>query len=78
MKFLKFFIIIFISLTTSVKADLNKNLVNELEKGGKLILEINFDQGNRVKELLKRKGYYVNKVIKDFGKKNRCIVSTKL
>ena len=37
MKFLKFFIIIFISLTTSVKADLNKNLVNELEKGGKLI-----------------------------------------
>ena len=49
-----------------------------VKKGGKLILEINFDQGNRVKELLKRKGYYVNKVIKDFGKKNRCIVSTKL
>ena len=37
MKFLKFFIIIFISITTSIKADLNKNLVNELEKGGKLI-----------------------------------------
>ena len=37
MKFLKFFIIIFISLTTSIKADLNKNLVNELKKGGKLI-----------------------------------------
>ena len=27
MKFLKFFIIIFISLTTSIKADLNKNLI---------------------------------------------------
>jgi len=27
MKFLKFFLIIFISLTTSIKADLNKNLV---------------------------------------------------
>ena len=49
-----------------------------VKKGGKLILEINFDQGNRVREFLKRKGYYINKVIKDFGKKNRCIVSTKL
>jgi len=37
MKFLKFLIIIFISLTTSIKADLNKNLINQLESGGKLI-----------------------------------------
>ena len=37
MKFLKFFIIIFISLTTSIKADLNKKLINQLEDGGKLI-----------------------------------------
>ena len=37
MKFLKFFIIIFISLTTSIKADLNKNLLNQLDDGGKLI-----------------------------------------
>ena len=37
MKFLKFFLIIFISLTTSIKADLNKNLMNHLEDGGKLI-----------------------------------------
>ena len=37
MKFLKFLIIIFISLTTSIKADLNKNLMNQLESGGKLI-----------------------------------------
>tara|TARA_X000000368_G_C22646556_1_gene543346 strand:+ start:28 stop:585 length:558 start_codon:yes stop_codon:yes gene_type:complete len=37
MKFLKFFIIIFISLTTSIKADLNKNLMSQLEDGGKLI-----------------------------------------
>ena len=37
MKFLKFFIIIFISLTASIKADLNKNLINQLEDGGKLI-----------------------------------------
>ena len=36
MKILKF-LIIFISLTTSIKADLNKNLLNQLEDGGKLI-----------------------------------------
>ena len=37
MKFLRFFIIIFISLTTPIKADLYKNLINQLENGGKLI-----------------------------------------
>tara|TARA_Y100000996_G_scaffold47679_1_gene32775 strand:+ start:504 stop:1061 length:558 start_codon:yes stop_codon:yes gene_type:complete len=37
MKFLRFFIVIFISLTTSIKADLNKNLINQLKDGGKLI-----------------------------------------
>ena len=37
MKILRFFIIIFISLTTSIKADLNKNLIKQLEDGGKLI-----------------------------------------
>ena len=37
MKILKLFIIIFISLTTSIKADLNKKLMNQLEDGGNLI-----------------------------------------
>ena len=37
MKFLKFLIIIFICLTSSIKADLNKNLINKFEDGGKLI-----------------------------------------
>ena len=37
MKFLRFFIVIFISLTTPIKADLYKNLMNQLEDGGKLI-----------------------------------------
>ena len=37
MKFLKLFIIIFISLTTAIKADLDQNLLNQLEDGGKLI-----------------------------------------
>ena len=37
MKFLKIFIIIFITLITPIKADLNINLINQLEEGGKLI-----------------------------------------
>ena len=37
MKILKFLIIIFISLTTPIKADLNKKLFNQLDAGGKLI-----------------------------------------
>ena len=36
MKFFNF-LIIFISLTSSIKADLNENLINQLEEGGKLI-----------------------------------------
>tara|TARA_Y100001958_G_C21080292_1_gene436840 strand:+ start:77 stop:634 length:558 start_codon:yes stop_codon:yes gene_type:complete len=37
MKFLKFFFIIFITLTTSIKADLNENLMKQLKAGEKLI-----------------------------------------
>ena len=37
MKFLKFLLIIFITINSQVKADSNQNLINELKKGGKLI-----------------------------------------
>ena len=37
MKFLKLFIIIFISLTSSIKADLNKKIISQLKDGEKLI-----------------------------------------
>ena len=37
MNLLKIFIIIFISLTTSIKADSNKDLLKQLTEGGKLI-----------------------------------------
>ena len=49
-----------------------------MKKGGKLILEINFDQVYKVKKILNKKGFYINKVLKDLGKNDRCIVSTKL
>ena len=37
MKFFRIFIIISISLTTSIKADLNKKLIEKLDEGGKII-----------------------------------------
>ena len=49
-----------------------------IKKKGKFILEIGFNQKNKVKEILKEKGFYVNKVIKDYGKNDRCIISTKI
>ena len=45
---------------------------------GKLFLEIAFDQKDKVKKLLMNNGFYINKVIKDYAKKDRCIVSTKI
>ena len=48
-----------------------------IKKNGKLILEIAFNQKEVVKTLLKKKGFYTNKVIKDLAKNDRCIISTK-
>ncbi len=44
---------------------------------GKLFLEIGFDQKKEIKKMLKSKGFYINKVLKDYAGKDRCIVSTK-
>ena len=55
-----------------------KKAKNLIKKKGKLILEIGFDQKNKVKEILKKEGFYVNKSFKDYGKNDRCIISTKI
>ena len=49
-----------------------------IKKNGKLVLEIGFNQKNKVQEMLKKKGFYINKTLKDYGKKDRCIISTKI
>ena len=55
------------------------NKSSELIKiNGKLILEIGFGQKNDVKKILINKGFYINKVVKDFSNNDRCIISTKL
>ncbi len=48
-----------------------------IKRNGKLVLEIAFNQREMVRQLLLKKGFYINKVIKDLAKKDRCIVSTK-
>ena len=48
-----------------------------IKKNGKFILEIGFNQKNRVINLLKREGFYINSTLKDLAKNDRCIVSTK-
>ena len=49
-----------------------------IKNGGKLILEIAFNQKKEVKQLLKNNGFYINSVIKDLAKNDRCIISTKI
>ena len=49
-----------------------------LKKNGKFILEIGFDQKNRVIKLLNKRGFYINSILKDLAKNDRCIVSTKI
>tara|TARA_Y100001936_G_scaffold225870_1_gene244733 strand:- start:312 stop:1157 length:846 start_codon:yes stop_codon:yes gene_type:complete len=49
-----------------------------LKVGGKLILEIGFDQKLKIMKFLKNEGFYVNKVVKDYGNNDRCLISTKI
>ena len=49
-----------------------------IKRNGKFILEIGFDQKDKVIKLLNKKGFYINSSLKDFAKNDRCIVSTKL
>ena len=45
---------------------------------GKLILEIAFDQREKVKNILKQNGFYINETLKDLANNDRCIISTKI
>ena len=49
-----------------------------LKTKGKLVLEIDDKQKNITNKILKKNGFYTNKIVKDLAKKYRCIVSTKI
>ena len=48
-----------------------------LKIGGKLVLEIGFDQKYKFMSLLKKKEFYTNKIVKDYANNERCIIATK-
>tara|TARA_B100000029_G_scaffold361417_1_gene354393 strand:+ start:186 stop:1028 length:843 start_codon:yes stop_codon:yes gene_type:complete len=49
-----------------------------IKKNGKLILEIAFNQKKEVKKILMDRGFYIEAVIKDLSKNDRCIISKKI
>ena len=48
-----------------------------IKKSGHFIIEIGFDQKNKVKKILRDKGFYIKKTVKDLSNHDRCIVSIK-
>ena len=49
-----------------------------IKKNGKLIIEIGFKQKYQIIKMLKKEGFYINTIVKDYGKKDRCVISTKI
>ena len=49
-----------------------------IKKKGKFILEIGFDQKNKVIKLLNKEGFYINSALKDLAYNDRCIICTKI
>ena len=49
-----------------------------IKKNGVFVLEIGHNQKNKVTEKLKAKGFYIKKVLKDYGKNDRCVISIKI
>ena len=49
-----------------------------LKVGGKLVLEIGFDQKFEMLKLLKKYNFFINKIVKDYGGRDRCVICTKL
>ena len=60
------------------KKNFKKKKIFLKKKNGKFILEIGFNQKNKVNEILKEEGFYINKAVRDYGNNERCIISTKI
>ena len=48
-----------------------------IKRSGHFIIEIGFDQKNKVKKILRDKGFYIKKTVKDLSNHDRCIISTR-
>ena len=49
-----------------------------IKRNGKFVLEIGFDQKNKVINLLRKESFYINSIQKDLANNDRCIISTKI
>ncbi len=49
-----------------------------IKRNGTFFLEIGNSQKNKVVKMLKKKGFYIKKVLKDYSKHDRCIISKKI
>ena len=49
-----------------------------LKRNGRFILEIGFGQKKKILSILKQNNFFINKVVKDYGKNDRCVISTKI
>ena len=49
-----------------------------LKGNGRFILEIGFGQKKKILSILKQNNFFINKVVKDYGKNDRCVISTKI
>ncbi len=49
-----------------------------IKRSGHFIIEIGFDQKNKVKKILRDKGFHIKKTVKDLANHDRCIVSMKI
>ena len=49
-----------------------------LKRNGRFILEMGFDQKNKILNILRQNNFFINKVLKDYGKNDRCVISTKI
>ena len=49
-----------------------------IKRKGKIFLEVGSKQASKVSRFLNEKGFYINKIVKDLSKNNRCIISTKI
>jgi len=49
-----------------------------IKKNGTFIMEIGYNQKSKAIQMLKNKGFYIKKVLKDYSKNDRCIISNKI
>ena len=62
---------------SKIKTIINRSTIL-IKKKGKLFLEVGNDQMNQTTRLLKNRGFFINKIVKDLARNNRCIISTKI